>query len=144
MAGDHTLTFTDASFDADVLKSEVPVLVDFWAIWCGPCRMMSSTLDQVATEYSGKVKVGKLDVDSNQATAMRYGIRGIPTLLLFKGGKVVDQKVGAIGKPEFAKMLDAQLPAPNSQPAAASPQPPAVPPPTASSQPSAVPEGVKG
>jgi len=143
MAGDKTLTFTDASFDADVLKSEVPVLVDFWAMWCGPCRMMSATIDQVATEYSGKVKVGKLDVDTNQATAMRYGIRGIPTLLLFKGGKVVDQKVGAIGKPEFMKMLDAQISAVNPQPPAASPQPPAVPPPTVSSQPSAVPEQVK-
>lgn len=143
MAGDNTLTFTDASFDADVLKSEVPVLVDFWAMWCGPCRMMSATIDQVATEYSGKVKVGKLDVDTNQATAMRYGIRGIPTLLLFKGGKVVDQKVGAIGKPEFAKMLDAQISAASSQPPAPSPQPPAVPPPTASSQPSAIPEQVK-
>jgi len=143
MAGDNTLTFTDASFDADVLKSEVPVLVDFWAMWCGPCRMMSATIDQVATEYSGKVKVGKLDVDTNQATAMRYGIRGIPTLLLFKGGKVVDQKVGAIGKPEFAKMLDAQISAVGSQPPAANPQPPAVPPPTVASQPSAIPEQVK-
>jgi thioredoxin 1 len=143
MAGDKTLTFTDASFDADVLKSEVPVLVDFWAMWCGPCRMMSATIDQVATEYSGKVKVGKLDVDTNQATAMRYGIRGIPTLLLFKGGKVVDQKVGAIGKPEFMKLLDAQISAVNPQPPAASPQPPAVPPPTVSSQPSAIPEQVK-
>jgi thioredoxin 1 len=143
MAGDKTLTFTDASFDADVLKSEVPVLVDFWAMWCGPCRMMSATIDQVATEYSGKVKVGKLDVDTNQATAMRYGIRGIPTLLLFKGGKVVDQKVGAIGKPEFRKMLDAQVSAVSSQPPAASPQPPAVPPPTVSSQPAAIPEQVK-
>jgi|HubBroStandDraft_4_1064222.scaffolds.fasta_scaffold153786_2 thioredoxin 1 len=143
MAGDKTLTFTDASFDADVLKSEVPVLVDFWAMWCGPCRMMSATIDQVATEYSGKVKVGKLDVDTNQATAMRYGIRGIPTLLLFKGGKVVDQKVGAIGKPEFMKMLDAQVSAVSSQPPAASPQPPAVPPPTVSSQPAAIPEQVK-
>jgi thioredoxin 1 len=150
MAGDKTLTFTDASFDADVLKSEVPVLVDFWALWCGPCRMMSATIDQVATEYSGKVKVGKLDVDTNQATAMRYGIRGIPTLLLFKGGKVVDQKVGAIGKPEFMKMLDAQISAASSQPPATSPQPPAassqppaVPPPTVSSQPSAIPEQVK-
>ena len=143
MAGDKTLTFTDASFDADVLKSEVPVLVDFWAMWCGPCRMMSATIDQVATEYSGKVKVGKLDVDTNQATAMRYGIRGIPTLLLFKGGKVVDQKVGAIGKPEFMKMLDAQVSAVSSQPPAASPQPPAVPPPTVTSPPSAIPEQVK-
>jgi thioredoxin 1 len=107
MAGQDTLTFTDATFESDVLKSDVPVLVDFWADWCGPCRMMGPTVDQVATEYTGKVKVGKLDVDSNQQIASRYGIRGIPTLLLFKDGKVVDQKVGAIGKPEFQKMLDA-------------------------------------
>ena len=105
MAGNDTLTFTDDSFDKDVLNSDVPVLVDFWAEWCGPCRMMAPTVDQVATEYAGKVKVGKLDVDSNQNTAYRYGIRGIPTLLLFKGGQIVEQKVGAIGKPEFQKML---------------------------------------
>jgi thioredoxin len=109
MAGSNTLTFTDSSFDTDVLSSDVPVLVDFWAEWCGPCRMMGPTVDQVATDYTGKVKVGKLDVDSNQQTAMRYGIRGIPTLLLFKGGKIVDQKVGTIGKPEFQKMLDAHV-----------------------------------
>jgi len=109
MAGNDTLTFTDSTFDTDVINSEVPVLVDFWAEWCGPCRMMGPTVDQVATEYSGKVKVGKLDVDSNQQTAARYGIRGIPTLLLFKDGKIVEQKVGAIGKPEFQKMLEKHL-----------------------------------
>ncbi len=109
MAGNDTLIFTDDAFDKDVLNSDIPVLVDFWAEWCGPCRMMGPTVDQVATEYAGKVKVGKLDVDSNQQTAARYGIRGIPTLLLFKGGKVVDQKVGAIGKPEFLKMLDVHV-----------------------------------
>jgi thioredoxin len=109
MAGDNTLTFTDATFDQEVLTADVPVVVDFWAEWCGPCRMMGPTVDQVATEYQGKIKVGKLDVDSNQGTAMRYGIRGIPTILLFKGGKVVDQKVGAIGKPEFQRMLDTHL-----------------------------------
>ena len=106
MAGVNTLTFTDAGWDKEVLNSEAPVLVDFWAEWCGPCRMMGPTIDQVASEYNGKVKVGKLDVDQNQQTAMRYGIRGIPTLLLFKGGQVVEQKVGAVGKPEFKKMLD--------------------------------------
>jgi thioredoxin 1 len=106
MSGDNTLTFTDGSFDADVLNSDVPVLVDFWAEWCGPCRMMGPTVDQIASDYAGKVKVGKLDVDSNQNTASRYGIRGIPTVLLFKGGQIVEQKVGAIGKNDFQKMLD--------------------------------------
>lgn len=109
MAGTNTLTFTDDSFDKDVLNSEVPVLVDFWAEWCGPCRMMGPTVDQVAVDYAGRVKVGKLDVDSNQHTASRYGIRGIPTLLLFKAGQIVEQKVGAIAKPEFQKMLDKHL-----------------------------------
>jgi thioredoxin 1 len=112
MAGQNTLTFTDSSFDTDVLNAEVPVLVDFWAEWCGPCRMMGPTVDQVATDYAGKVKVGKLDVDSNQQTASRYGIRGIPTILLFKGGQIVEQKVGAIGKNDFQKMLDKHVAVP--------------------------------
>jgi thioredoxin 1 len=105
MAGANTLTFTDSGFDAEVLKSDVPVLVDFWAEWCGPCRMMAPTIDAVASEYAGKLKVGKLDVDSNGQTAMRYNIRGIPTLLLFKEGRVVEQKVGAVGKAEVLRML---------------------------------------
>jgi thioredoxin 1 len=109
MAGANTLTFTDTAFDSDVLKSDVPVLVDFWAEWCGPCRMMSPTIDAVASDYTGKVKVGKLNVDDNPATAMRYNIRGIPTLLLFKGGQVVSQQVGATGKNDIQKMLDAHL-----------------------------------
>ena len=106
MASEHTLNFNDSAFDQDVLNSEIPVLVDFWAPWCGPCKAMSPTVDAVAVEYAGKLKVGKLNTDDNPGTASRYQIRGIPTLLLFKGGKVVDQRVGAMGKPDLLKMLD--------------------------------------
>jgi thioredoxin 1 len=109
MAGNNVLTFNDAAFDSDVLQSSEPVLVDFWAEWCGPCRMMAPTIDVIAVEYAGKAKVGKLNVDDNGQTAMRYNVRGIPTLLLFKGGKVVDQRVGAVGKSEVQKMLNAHV-----------------------------------
>jgi thioredoxin 1 len=109
MAGLNTLTFSDATFENDVLNSAVPVLVDFWAEWCGPCRMMEPTIDAIATDYSGRVRVGKLNVDDNGGVATRYGIRGIPTLLLFQGGRVVEQRVGAVGKTDVQKMLDTHL-----------------------------------
>ena len=103
---ENTKPVTDESFPTEVLGAKGAVLVDFWAEWCGPCKQMGPTIDAVAGEYAGKLKVGKLDVDSNGATAMRYNVRGIPTLLLFKGGNVVEQRVGAIGKSEVQKMLE--------------------------------------
>ena len=106
MAGANTLNFTDAGWDTEVLKSTEPVLVDFWATWCGPCRQMTPIIDQLAEEYQGKAKIGKLNVDEQGQTAMRYQVRGIPTLLLFKGGQVVDQRVGALPKPEVLKMIE--------------------------------------
>ena len=96
---------SDANFDQEVLKSEQPVLVDFWAAWCGPCKALAPTVDEVATQYAGKLKVAKMDVDRNQATPMRYGIRGIPALLLFKGGKVADQIVGYVPKDAIDRSL---------------------------------------
>ncbi len=106
MAGDQTKSFTDAAFDQDVLKSEIPVLVDFWAEWCGPCRMMTPTVDAIALDYAGRVKVGKLNVDENPTVAQRYQIRGIPSFLLFKAGQIVEQRTGAMGKTDVQKMLD--------------------------------------
>jgi thioredoxin 1 len=107
MAGVNTLNFTDAAWDNEVLKADTPVLVDFWATWCGPCRQMTPIIDQLADEYAGKAKIGKLNVDENGQTAMRYQVRGIPTILLFKGGQIVGSKVGAVGKGDLQKMLDA-------------------------------------
>jgi thioredoxin 1 len=99
--------FTDDNFQNEVLNSATPVLVDFWAAWCGPCRMIAPMIEELAGDYDGKVKVGKLDVDNNQRVAMQYGIRSIPALLVFKDGKVVDQIIGAVPKPRVAEKLDA-------------------------------------
>lgn len=96
MAGLGVLEVSDATFDEEVLRSEQPVLVDFWAVWCGPCRALAPMVDNLATTYTGKLKVAKMNVDENGATPSRYGIRGIPTLLFFKGGKVADQVVGYV------------------------------------------------
>jgi len=100
---------TDATFAAEVLQSDKPVLVDFWAEWCGPCRMIAPVVEEMAGEYEGKAKIAKLDVDANPQVSMQFGIRSIPTLLIFKNGKIVDQIVGAVPKPMLKKQLDAQL-----------------------------------
>ena len=98
--------FTDANFQEEVLNANEPVLVDFWAVWCGPCRMIAPIVEELSTEYAGKVKVGKVDVDANPEISMNYGIRSIPTLLVFKGGKVVEQIVGAVPKGHIVKALE--------------------------------------
>ncbi len=105
MAVESIVQLSDANFDQEVLNSEQPVLVDFWAAWCGPCKALAPTVDEIAIQYAGKVKVAKMDVDRNQATPMRYGIRGIPALLLFKGGKVADQIVGYVPKDIIERSL---------------------------------------
>ena len=105
MAGQSVIEVSDATFDKEVLQSDLPVLVDFWAAWCGPCKALGPTVDEIATQYSGKLKVAKMDVDRNQATPGRYGIRGIPALLFFKGGKVADQIVGYVPKDTIEKSI---------------------------------------
>src|SRR4029077_7518179 len=106
MTANGIVEVTDANFDADVLKSDKPVLVDFWATWCGPCRAIAPIVDELAAEYQGKVKIGKMDVDRNSSTPMRYGVRGIPTLLVFKDGQVKEQIVGYVPKEQIQKALD--------------------------------------
>ena len=107
--GENTIEITDSNFESEVVKSSTPVLVDFWAAWCAPCRALAPTIDSIATEYKGRVKVGKLDVDANGSTATRFNIRGIPTLLVIKDGQVKEQIVGAVDKSVITKALDKHL-----------------------------------
>ncbi|HVZ61628.1 MAG TPA: thioredoxin [Terriglobales bacterium] len=109
MASNGINEVTDANFDQEVLKSTEPVLVDFWAVWCGPCRALAPVVDEIASSYSGRLKVAKMDVDKNAATPQRYGIRGIPTLLIFKDGQVKEQLVGFYPKDAIEKALDKHL-----------------------------------
>ena len=107
--GENTVEITDSNFETEVVKSTTPVLVDFWAAWCAPCRALAPTVDSIAAEYKGRVKVGKLDVDANGSTAARFNIRGIPTLLVIKDGQVKEQIVGAVEKSVITKALDKHL-----------------------------------
>jgi thioredoxin 1 len=109
---DNTVEFTKDNFASEVLESDVPVLVDFWAVWCAPCRMVAPVVEEMATKYAGKVKVGKLNVDEHGEVATRYNVRGIPTLLLFNNGQVQDQIVGAVPRDTVAGMLDKATKAP--------------------------------
>jgi thioredoxin 1 len=109
MASEHLQTFTDGNFEADVLKAANPVLVDFWAEWCGPCRAMEPSITALAGDYVGKISVGKLNVDDNPGTTMRYMVRGIPTVMLFKGGEIVEQIVGLVDRNTLQQMVDKHL-----------------------------------
>ncbi|EDM83454.1 MULTISPECIES: thioredoxin TrxA [unclassified Limnobacter] len=109
MSSDLIKHVSDASFDSDVLKTDGPVLVDYWAEWCGPCKMIAPILDDLSSEYNGKLQIAKMNVDENAETPAKYGIRGIPTLMLFKNGAVVATKVGALSKSQLAAFIDSHL-----------------------------------
>ena len=106
---ENVIEFNDQNFDSDVLEAGTPVLVDFWAVWCGPCKAIAPIVEEIANDYNGKIKVGKMDVDRNNQVAMRYGIRSIPTLLVFNNGEVVDQVIGNVGKESIESMLNKAL-----------------------------------
>ncbi len=103
------IIITDDNFETEVIKSTQPVLIDFWAVWCGPCRMIAPIVEELANEYEGKIKIGKLDVDENQQTSIKYGVRSIPTLLLFKDGKIKDTIIGAVPKSHLVQKLNSAL-----------------------------------
>ena len=109
MSNDLIKHVTDATFEAEVLKAQGPVLVDYWAEWCGPCKMIAPVLDDIATEYNGKLTIAKLNIDENQETPAKHGVRGIPTLMLFKDGEVAATKVGALSKSQLAAFIDVNL-----------------------------------
>jgi thioredoxin 1 len=109
MSSENILELTTSNFDDETKKADAPILVDFWAEWCGPCRMVAPVLEQLAKDYAGKVRVGKVDVDEHSSIAARYGVQSIPTLLLFKQGKVVEQYIGATSRDVLAKILDKHL-----------------------------------
>jgi thioredoxin 1 len=109
MAGSNVQTFTDANFQTEVINSAAPVLVDFWAPWCGPCKMIAPTIDALATEYDGKIRVGKVNTDDNPQTASSFNISAIPTVLLFKGGQIVDKFVGVVQKDKLTNSLNSHL-----------------------------------
>lgn len=103
------ITITDDNFESEVLKSDIPVLIDFWAVWCGPCKIIAPIVEQIAEEYNGKLKVGKLDVDSNQESSIKYGVRSIPTLLIFKNGQVKETIIGAVAKQNILQKINSLL-----------------------------------
>ncbi len=109
MSSEAIKHISDASFEADVLKSDTPVLVDYWAEWCGPCKAIAPILDEIAVEYAGRVKIAKINIDHNRQTPLKYGVRGIPTLMLFKNGTVEAQQVGLVAKSKLAALLDTHL-----------------------------------
>lgn len=109
MASDGIFQLNDTLFDSEVLKSDIPVLVDFWAPWCGPCRILAPVVEEISSSYSGRIKVGKLNVDENHETTMKYGIRSIPTIIIFKNGQVFEQVIGAVPKTEIERLINKAL-----------------------------------
>jgi len=109
MASEAIVVVSDSNFESEVVNSDVPVLIDFWAPWCGPCRAIAPIVEEISSTYEGKIKVGKMNVDENQATTMKFGIRSIPTLIMFKGGEAIDQIIGAVPKGEIERVVEKSL-----------------------------------